>query len=375
MGTLMVSVVVWFEDAAAVLTQDRLLSLGRGGSSSVALVVSMASQLTPQLLRRSRGVEASLSACSAAGPRPGLRERLTRGSGQLMTWALEDSLERADAHARPRLGVGHAPHELPGRHPARIRCGEDLRRRGPRASLRVSRRRCVRAVELLPGDARARVLVGLCTLCRAYAAAGRCGRRRAHPLEGTGMTPPGKKPARGCAAIPALEVRDLTFTYPGGAAPVLDRASLVVPDGAFALLTGLTGSGKSTLLRLAKPEIGAGGRARGRGSRLRRRRPVLLAGGALPLRWATCSKAPTTRSCATPSGTRWPSASRTSASPLTRCAAAWPRPAISLAWARGSARRPPSFPVASGRRSPSRRRSPCARGCFCLTSRRACSTP
>ena len=83
MGALMVSVVVWFEDAAAVLTQDRLLSLGRGGSSSVALVVSMASQLTPQLLRRSRGVEASLSACSAAGP--------------LMTWALEDSLERADA--------------------------------------------------------------------------------------------------------------------------------------------------------------------------------------------------------------------------------------------------------------------------------------
>lgn len=97
MGALMVSIVVWFEGAAAVLTQDRLLSLGRGGSSSVALVVSMASQLMPQLLRRSRGVEASLSACSAAGPRPGLRERLTRESGQLMTWALEDSLERADA--------------------------------------------------------------------------------------------------------------------------------------------------------------------------------------------------------------------------------------------------------------------------------------
>ena len=30
MGALMVSVVVWFEGAAAVLTQDRLLSLGRG---------------------------------------------------------------------------------------------------------------------------------------------------------------------------------------------------------------------------------------------------------------------------------------------------------------------------------------------------------
>lgn len=97
MGALMVAMVLWFEGTAAVLTQYRLLSLGRGGGSSVALVVSMASQLTPQLLRRSRGVEASLAACSAAGPRPGLRERLTRESGQLMTWALEDSLERSDA--------------------------------------------------------------------------------------------------------------------------------------------------------------------------------------------------------------------------------------------------------------------------------------
>lgn len=97
MGALMVAVIVWFEDAACVLTQDRLLSLGWGRAASISLVVSMAAQLAPQLLRRSRGVSASLEACSAAGERPGLRGRLTRTSGQLMTWALEDSLERADA--------------------------------------------------------------------------------------------------------------------------------------------------------------------------------------------------------------------------------------------------------------------------------------
>ncbi len=97
MGALMVAVVVWFEDAAAVLTQDRLLGLGRGRAASISLVISMAAQLMPQMLRRGRGVEASLAACSAAGERPGLRERLTRESGQLMSWALEDSLERADA--------------------------------------------------------------------------------------------------------------------------------------------------------------------------------------------------------------------------------------------------------------------------------------
>ena len=73
------------------------------------------------------------------------------------------------------------------------------------------------------------------------------------------MTLPEKKCAQESPAAPALEVRDLSFAYPGGAAPVLDHVSLVVPDGAFALLTGATGSGKSTLLRLAKPEIAPAG--------------------------------------------------------------------------------------------------------------------
>ena len=77
------------------------------------------------------------------------------------------------------------------------------------------------------------------------------------------MTLSGKKPARGPAATPALEIRGLSFAYPGAAAPVLDRASLVVPDAAFALLTGPTGSGKSTLLRLAKPEIAPAGERAG----------------------------------------------------------------------------------------------------------------
>ncbi len=59
--------------------------------------------------------------------------------------------------------------------------------------------------------------------------------------------------------VPALEARGVTFRYPQvGAAlapEVLRGADLVVPEGAFCLLTGATGSGKTTLLRLAKPEI------------------------------------------------------------------------------------------------------------------------
>lgn len=74
-------------------------------------------------------------------------------------------------------------------------------------------------------------------------------------------------PARGGGA-PALEVRDLCFRYPvalagGPAGPVLRHASMSVPAGAFALLTGSTGSGKTTLLRLAKPELAPAGERSG----------------------------------------------------------------------------------------------------------------
>ncbi len=55
--------------------------------------------------------------------------------------------------------------------------------------------------------------------------------------------------------IPAIEVRGLSFAYPGAEAPVLEGLDWRVPQGAFALLVGGTGSGKSTLLSLLKPEI------------------------------------------------------------------------------------------------------------------------
>lgn len=57
----------------------------------------------------------------------------------------------------------------------------------------------------------------------------------------------------------AIEVEDLSFTYPGADAPVLNDLVWRVPQGAFALLVGGTGSGKSTLLSLLKPEIAPAG--------------------------------------------------------------------------------------------------------------------
>ena len=63
--------------------------------------------------------------------------------------------------------------------------------------------------------------------------------------------------------VPAIEVRGLSFAYPGATAPVLDGLDWTVPQGAFALLVGGTGSGKSTLLSLLKPEIAPAGELAG----------------------------------------------------------------------------------------------------------------
>ena len=63
--------------------------------------------------------------------------------------------------------------------------------------------------------------------------------------------------------MPAIEVRGLSFAYPGAAAPVLEGLDWSVPQGAFALLVGGTGSGKSTLLSLLKPEIAPAGERAG----------------------------------------------------------------------------------------------------------------
>ena len=48
----------------------------------------------------------------------------------------------------------------------------------------------------------------------------------------------------------AIEIRNLTFQYPGASEPVLDNISLRIPAGTTAALVGGTGSGKTTLIAL-----------------------------------------------------------------------------------------------------------------------------
>jgi ATP-binding cassette subfamily B multidrug efflux pump len=65
---------------------------------------------------------------------------------------------------------------------------------------------------------------------------------------------------RAAALDGAIEIRNLTFTYPGAPVPVLADISLRIEAGQTAALVGATGSGKSTLIgllpRLHEPPAG-----------------------------------------------------------------------------------------------------------------------
>src|SRR5439155_25163956 len=58
--------------------------------------------------------------------------------------------------------------------------------------------------------------------------------------------------ARPADAMPAREIRfrDVTFTYPGGAGPVLDRFDVTIPAGSSLAIVGQNGAGKTTLAKL-----------------------------------------------------------------------------------------------------------------------------
>ena len=68
------------------------------------------------------------------------------------------------------------------------------------------------------------------------------------------MAPAGALPSgtRAAGVMPAREIRfrDLTFSYPGGAAPVLDRFDLTIPAGSSLAIVGQNGAGKTTLVKL-----------------------------------------------------------------------------------------------------------------------------
>ncbi|HKZ07526.1 MAG TPA: ABC transporter ATP-binding protein [Methylomirabilota bacterium] len=76
--------------------------------------------------------------------------------------------------------------------------------------------------------------------------------RRLHAVHGEPVPVndgPGAAP-RDDAATPAVELRDVTFTYPGRRRPALADVSLRVPAGSTAAIVGPSGAGKSTVAAL-----------------------------------------------------------------------------------------------------------------------------
>lgn len=60
-----------------------------------------------------------------------------------------------------------------------------------------------------------------------------------------------------------LQVKDLSFRYPGTETYAVDRASFTVQSGEFIVICGESGCGKTTLLRLIKPELAPAGELSG----------------------------------------------------------------------------------------------------------------
>ena len=60
-----------------------------------------------------------------------------------------------------------------------------------------------------------------------------------------------------------LALDQVTFAYPGAAAPALDGVSLAFPAGSYTLIAGLSGCGKTTLLRALKTPLAPAGRWEG----------------------------------------------------------------------------------------------------------------
>lgn len=103
MAGMFVASVQWFAACSHMLTHDKVLALFGSAAPVVALMISMTMRLVPRFLRQGRTIAAVQDvarSCFVADDRAGLPARVAdrlRQSSVLMGWAMEDSLETADA--------------------------------------------------------------------------------------------------------------------------------------------------------------------------------------------------------------------------------------------------------------------------------------
>ena len=97
MGALLVASITWMGIMAELLPSDKVFATAGRVTPTVTLMMSIASGLVPQLACRARELRSVRSACTCSGVQQSLRNELADESVMLVSWALEDSLERADA--------------------------------------------------------------------------------------------------------------------------------------------------------------------------------------------------------------------------------------------------------------------------------------
>lgn len=118
MGALLIAVLMWIECAGWVVGPDELMVMGQGFLPTATLMVAMTARLVPQLLHRGNVVRSYLRATTATGQEDdtetgrGLTGRLcaarrpTQLMGILLSWALEDSVERSASMRARGWGAG-----------------------------------------------------------------------------------------------------------------------------------------------------------------------------------------------------------------------------------------------------------------------------
>ena len=97
MGVMLVGSVLWIEIAGSLVAPDRVMATAGRALPTVSLMISLAAGLVPQLLAKARRTSTAIEACTCAGVRSDARSTLAQRSTMLVSWAMEDSLERADA--------------------------------------------------------------------------------------------------------------------------------------------------------------------------------------------------------------------------------------------------------------------------------------
>lgn len=99
MGLMLVSVMLWFMNLTYVMPSEKMMSLFGGKAPMLSFMFTALMRQIPQFLKRSKQIDSSMKACTAAmsSTNRDIFSSRVRLTSVLMAWSMEDSLEMADA--------------------------------------------------------------------------------------------------------------------------------------------------------------------------------------------------------------------------------------------------------------------------------------